>query len=210
MLLAVFLCFAVLFVVLIDIRVRPMIKTYGNNQAVTAATKAVNIAVSDILSKLNLQYQDLVTITTDENGEITEMTTNSKQLNTIKSDVTAAIFTELDRQDMQNVSIPLGSLAGGLLTGRGPNITIRVPMNSTVETSFDNVFEGAGINQTRHEVMLDVKVTVYAVIRGEDTKTVVNTQFALAENIIVGEVPQWMTGTSSIGTSGSVASDSSK
>ena len=51
------------------------------------------------------------------------------------------------------------------MTGRGPNISISVPMDSTVETAYSNKFESAGINQTKHEIALDVKVTVTRLYR---------------------------------------------
>jgi hypothetical protein len=106
--------------------------------------------------------------------------------------VSQAILEELDNQRVQKVKIPLGSLAGGLMTGRGPNISISVPMDSTVETAYSNKFESAGINQTKHEIALDVKVTVYTVVQGESQANVVNTAFTITECILVGEVPQWL------------------
>ena len=124
--LVVFMIIGILLVWLVDWCVRPMIKTYGNTQAVTAATRAVNDAALSVM------------------------------------------------------------------TGRGPNLSISVPMDSTVETAYSNKFESAGINQTKHEIALDVKVTVYTVVQGESQANVVNTAFTITECILVGEVPQWL------------------
>jgi sporulation protein YunB len=169
-----------------------MIKTYGDNQAITAATRAVNDAVEKVLSNLGIDYEKLSSVTLDKNGEVSSIETNTANVNIFKSTVSKEILEQLDNQEIQKVNIPLGSLAGGLLTGRGPNITIRVPMNSTVETVLNNKFEGAGINQTKHDISLDVKVKIFTVVQGVSTENVVETNFTIAERILVGEVPQWI------------------
>lgn len=196
LLLLVFLLFIFMgFYILVDILIRPMIKTYGNNQATTTATKAVNDAVGIVLSEMSLKYDDLAEVDRDTSGNIISIESNSENINRLKAAVSKKVLEELDKQDYQMVKIPMGSLIGGLLTGRGPDIYIKVPMNSTVETSFKNQFESAGINQTRHEITLDVKVKVYAVVKNDDTSVEVDTGFAIAENVLVGKVPQWMAGT---------------
>ena len=175
-----------------DLRVRPMLKTYGLNQATTTATRAVNDAVQRVLEEMNLQYGDLSSVTKDDEGNILSVSVNTANMNRLKSVIGDAVLEELEKQDYQMVEIPLGSiLGGGLLTGRGPKIPIKVPMNSTVQTTFTSEFEGAGINQTRHEIVLNVKVTVYAMLPDEDTAGVVETGFTAAETILVGEVPDW-------------------
>lgn len=183
-----------LFAVLVDWRVRPMIETYGNNQAITSATLAINHAVEGVLSNLSVDYGDLATVTKDNEGKILSVETDTSNMNILKSAVSKAVLEQLEEQKVQKIDIPLGSLIGGLLTGRGPNITIKVPMNSTVETSYKNLFESAGINQTRHEITLEVTAIIYTVIQGESKATQVNTGFTIADSIIVGEVPNWMVG----------------
>ncbi|MDD2361349.1 MAG: sporulation protein YunB [Oscillospiraceae bacterium] len=189
---SVIIILGILTIWLIDRKVRPMIQTYGNNQAVTAATRAVNDAVEKVLRKTSIEYDRLSSVIKDEQGEISSIEINTGNVNLVKSEVSTAILEELGKQKFQEVEIPAGSLAGGLLTGRGPNINIKVPMNSTVETSFSNKFEGAGINQTRHYITIDVKVKIFTVIQGKSIATEVETGFTVAECIIVGEVPQWM------------------
>lgn len=186
-----FIAFALMYAA-VDWMVRPMIQTYGNNQAATAATRAVNDAVEKVLSEMSVDYNNLTQVTRDESGKIVSIHTNTANINIIKSAVSKAVLQELDNQKYQRVEIPMGSLAGGLLTGRGPAIKIKVPMNSTVETDIENKFEGAGINQTKHEISLKVKVTIYTVIQGESSANEITTGFTVAENILVGEVPSWL------------------
>ncbi|HIZ19817.1 MAG TPA: sporulation protein YunB [Firmicutes bacterium] len=187
-----FLLCALGLVALTDIRIRPMIKTYGVNQATTTATQAVNTAAQRVLDEMGLQYADLTSVTKDAEGNILSVSTNTANVNRLKSAVGEAVLEELEKQDYQMVKIPLGSIwGGGLLTGRGPKIPVKVPMNSTVTVTFDNTFDSAGINQTRHEITLNVKVTVYAMLPGDSTAVEVETGFTAAETILVGEVPDW-------------------
>jgi len=186
-----FIAFELLFAAA-DWMVRPMIQAYGNNQAATAATRAVNDAVEKVLCEISIDYEKLAQVTRGENGKIVSIHTNTASINIIKSAVSKAVLQELDNQKYQKVEIPIGSLAGGLLTGRGPAIRIKVPMNSTVETDIENKFEGAGINQTKHEITLKVRVTIYTVIQGESSANEITTGFTVAEHILVGEVPSWL------------------
>ena len=52
-----------------------------------------------------------------------------------------------------------------------------------------SVFSDAGINQTLHRIVLEVKTTVSAIIPGYTTSVEISGQFVIAETIIVGEVP---------------------
>lgn len=178
-------------VLLIDWRVRPMIGVYGSNQAATAATRAINAAAETVLSQIDIGYNNLAEVVRDGDGKIVSINTDTTSINIIKAAVSKAVLKELDNQKFQYVKIPIGSLAGGLLTGRGPEITIKVPMNSTVETEIENRFEGAGINQTKHQILISVKATIFTVMQGESAANEITTSFTVAENILVGEVPGW-------------------
>lgn len=193
----ILLCAAALgLLALTDVLVRPMLGVYGRNQAVTAATRAANDAAERVLEQADITYEQIVAVERDGEGKILSMETDTTVLNRLKAAVSGAVLEELDRQKTQTVEIPAGSLAGGLLTGRGPRIRLKIPMNSTVETTYRNLFEGAGINQTRHEITLEIKMTVYTVIQGESVSSEVTTGFTVAENVLVGEVPQWIAKTS--------------
>ena len=62
-----------------------------------------------------------------------------------------------------------------------------------VSTAYDTEFETAGINQTRHRVSLTLTAQVQLVIPTGAQMVEVSTQVAMAESIIVGEVPDTFT-----------------
>ena len=67
-----------------------------------------------------------------------------------------------------------------------------LPVGS-VHAEFHTDFQTAGINQTRHRISLQLTAQVQLVIPTGAQKVEVTTQVAMAESIIVGEVPDTFT-----------------
>lgn len=54
---------------------------------------------------------------------------------------------------------------------------------------FQSQFSDAGINQTRHQILLEVTVSVDILLPGGDLPAEISAQVPVAETIIVGSVP---------------------
>ena len=89
----------------------------------------------------------------------------------------------------------MGSLTGiALLAGRGPESACAdFVRQGAPETAFENRFTDAGINQTKHQVVLHVSVLVSILMPGYTTSTAVDSSLAVAETVIVGAVPETYT-----------------
>ncbi|MEG0115113.1 MAG: sporulation protein YunB, partial [Hydrogenoanaerobacterium sp.] len=74
-------------------------------------------------------------------------------------------------------------------SGRGPMITFHVLHVGTVKSDIQNSFDSAGINQTRHRLILKTAISITALVPGYSSETKVSTNLCLAETIIVGVVP---------------------
>lgn len=112
-------------------------------------------------------------------------------LNRLKAELTQAISNELLAMGEQRVDIPLGTMLGWqFLTGRGPDIPLKLIPASFVQSSVTDVFETAGINQTQHRVMLSFQVEVSAILPGCSVSVLVQNDFCAAQTLIVGQVPQ--------------------
>ena len=59
----------------------------------------------------------------------------------------------------------------------------------SAHAEFHNQFDYAGINQTRHQILLDVSVAVDILLPGDTLRTEVTAQVPVAETVIVGAVP---------------------
>ena len=182
--------FVSIIAVLLDRQMRPLIKSVVFSQAQTVSTNVINQVVADELSRLDIDYSDIVDIQKDDDGKILAVSTDMKKVNSLKSLMTLSIQEKISTMDMQKTKIPLGTFTGTeIFNGRGPKIPIDVTMSGSVIMDFKSEFVSAGINQTKHRLYLDVSSEVLAFIPGYPVNTVVKTSILIAETIIVGEVP---------------------
>lgn len=176
--------------VFLDKQMRPLIKAVVFSQAQSISINIINRVVVDELSRLDIDYSDIVDIQKDNDGKILAVSTDMKKVNSLKSLMTLSIQEKIGAMEVQKAKIPLGTFFGTeILNGRGPKIPIEVSMSGSVITDFKSEFVSAGINQTKHRLYLDVSSEVLAFIPGYPVNTVVNTSVLISETIIVGEVP---------------------
>lgn len=180
-------------VLLTDAKLRPAVYDLAALEAHAAAVKTVHTAVEEILSRGGVSYADVVSISRNESGSITGITTDIVKLNLFKSQVTNAVDNAFLESDRAVVSVPLGSATGiTLFSGRGPDIDVKIGMASSTRSDFENVFESAGINQTQHSVMLNIETQVILTMSGRRITRSVSTSFCVAQTVIVGSVPDVM------------------
>lgn len=178
----------------IDARIRPIVKTMSAYQAKVFSGKVINEAVLNELSKEDITYDKIVTITLNEKGEVTSLQTDIIALNKLRTNIINSVLDSIDEISTQDIKIPIGTLTGvQILSGRGPRIDFDIIPAGYIETKMQNKFDSAGINQTRHQIMLTINLTVTAIIPGYTTSTDVNANFCLAETVIVGSVPEAFT-----------------
>lgn len=186
----IIVAFVSIIAVLLDRQMRPLIKSVVFSQAQTVSTNVINQVVADELSRLDIDYSDIVDIQKDDDGKILAVSTDMKKVNSLKSLMTLSIQDKISTMDMQKTKIPLGTFTGTeIFNGRGPKIPIDVTMSGSVIMDFKSEFVSAGINQTKHRLYLDVSSEVLAFIPGYPVNTVVKTSILISETIIVGEVP---------------------
>lgn len=186
----IIVAFVSIIAVLLDKQMRPLIKSVVFSQAQTVSTNVINQVVADELSRLDIDYSDIVDIQKDNEGKILAVSTDMKKVNSLKSLMTLSIQDKISTMDMQKTKIPLGTFTGTeILNGRGPKISIDMSMSGSVIMDFKSEFVSAGINQTKHRLYLDVSSEVLAFIPGYPVNTVVKTSILIAETIIVGDVP---------------------
>ena len=150
-----------------DAQLRPAITSVAQSQAGLYATQVIQETVHDQVSALELDYGDLVRLTYSDQGSVTSLQTDMLAMSKFQSTVTGSIIQRILLFDEQRMELPLGTLTGNpFLSGRGPEVEIKLIPSSFVQTQVHNVFETEGINQTRHQVLLNVKVDVQAVLPG--------------------------------------------
>ena len=177
-------------VLAVDGRLQSIVQSYGESQAKTLASLAVNQAVTEVLAGGEYAYNELVLVTTDQEGGIVSLEADIVEVNRLKAAVSTAILEKLAQRENQDVRIPLGDLIGGdYFTGRGPRLTFRLSMTGTALTDLTSSFTSAGINQTRHELLLKVEMNLSVVLSDRVQNIQITTGFPVAETILKGEVP---------------------
>lgn len=172
----------------------PLALSMAESKAQRIATVVINETVSEKLAGNNIGYYDLYKIEKNNDGQISAVVSNVIKMNQIKSEITSAIQNKISDIDVQQIGIPLGNLSNNyLLAGRGPKIPIKLMIVGIIEMNFKNSFISAGINQTKHEIVLEAKATITAILPAGRKTAEVYTTIPVAETIIVGNVPNTYT-----------------
>lgn len=166
-----------------------------------AATRVSNMvgqvvteAVRDAVDSGDVRYDNLISLEKNESGGIAALVSNMAEFNRLQAAITQDILRRLETMSDMELSIPLGTLTGSaFLAGRGPRCTIRAQSTGSCSAEFANEFSQAGINQTTHRIMLRVDVSMSILLPGFRTGAEVSNAFAVAETVIVGEVPDTYT-----------------
>lgn len=174
----------------VDIKLRPTVTAAAESQASLYAARVIQETVYRELERLELEYGDLVRLTYGDQGTVTSLQTDMLAMSKLQSAVTSSVIDGILKVSGQRLTLPAGTLTGSpFFSGRGPEVEIRLIPAGFVETRLKNVFDGAGINQTRHQILLNVRLDYQAVLPGYSIGSRVDTDVILAETVIVGLVP---------------------
>lgn len=179
---------------IIIIRVTPMVTEMAIADATDIMRDAANAAIVEIMASGEYDYSELVTLEKGENGNIAALITNMKKINVLQTEVASKVLDNIEALDDIVVNIPLGNITGiAVLSGRGPIIKVKLLAISSVNTSFSNAFTSAGINQTRHQILMNVDIDVGIILPAGTSSETVSIEVVVAETVIVGEVPKTYT-----------------
>ena len=177
--------------ILINLRAAPLIRTSVEQQARQLSAETVNAVALQVLEEMNCEESTFLTVERETNGAIQSITANMQGINRFKAEMNQRMQQALEEVGQRSLKVPIGTLLGGsFLRERGPSVTLRFRVASEVQCDLENSFTSAGINQTKHSVYLTVHTTVYALIPGCRTEVETETEFCIAEQILVGTVPE--------------------
>jgi len=174
----------------INNHLRPIMTQMARVQVDQLASRVINQAIVGRITDEGITYNTLVHFEKDVNGQITALNTDIISINRLRADITEEVLRSLEAADTSRLSIPAGNLINSdILGGRGPRIPLKIVPLGTVSSNFSNQFSAAGINQTRHQIMMDITVEITILLPGYRVGTQVGTQVSIAETVIVGAVP---------------------
>ncbi|MBR7146544.1 MAG: sporulation protein YunB [Oscillospiraceae bacterium] len=151
-------------------------------------------AFSEKMAAAGEEYEQLVTLHFQDDGAISGMSCHMPALNATRNALLSAILLRIGEERVLSVGIPLGNLVGGeLLSGRGPEIPVRVLLARDASAHMKSEFSSAGINQTLHRVLFTVSITLTVLTPSQPTTLTLEESFPVAETVIVGKVPDAFT-----------------
>ena len=190
------LSLVILLAILFNNTVAPVVESVAENAAKIKTASVINSIVLKEVGSNAVTYESLIHVDRDDSGKVLSITTDIVKMNQLKSRIITEVQQTLNGNIKSCVDIPLGTLVGGhLFYGRGPNVNLRLTLSGDVAAEFKGSFTSAGINQTRHQIYLNVCTDVYSFLPGFSAATKVNTDVLVAETVIVGTVPDMMLNT---------------
>ena len=162
----------------------------SETQVKNSTSDLINDAIDRQIETGNIQYDRMVYFEKDINGRITALKTNMSEVNRLKTDVINLINDEILALDNTDLGIPFGSIfLPEFLSGRGPQIPVNILSIRNSEAAFSSSFTQAGINQTLHQLIMEISVDVTVLVLGKTNSFTVASQVVVAQTIIVGNVP---------------------
>lgn len=171
-------------------RYREVIRDLAETQVKNTTSDLTNDAIAKQIANGVIQYDRIVYFEKDLDGRITALKTNMSEINRLKTDILNIINDEILALDTSDIGIPLGSLfLPEFLSGKGPAIPVHILSIRNSDATFSSQFSHAGINQTLHQLTMEVSVDVAVLVLGQTSSFTVNSEVVVAETVIVGDVP---------------------
>lgn len=184
-----FLCLAVCLWAYFQKNVTRILLSVSEATMRASTTIAVNDAVYYTLSD-EMRYDDLVSITRNEQGEIIAVSANALKINQIARDTASISQANLKNLSLNGIPVPLGALSGfEALAGVGPSVNFKIIPVSSVTCDFSSEFTSVGINQIKHSIYLNVVADISIVMPSRTQNFDVVTDILVGEFIIVGSIP---------------------
>ena len=175
-------------------RMKPLLESLATTRVSNTVNRIISEAVNEAIQSGDISYGQLISLEKDNDGKVTAVHSDMAAFNRLQAQILDIILAKIDQVSAKELSIPIGTLTGSaLLAGRGPRISVRMESVGSSTARFANKFESAGINQTKHQIVLKVDVSVAILLPGFTTATKVSTDVTVAETVIVGSVPETYT-----------------
>lgn len=175
-------------------RLQPILENLAVTRVSNTVNRIISEAVNEAIQDGEISYEQLISLEKDSLGCVSAVHSNMAAFNRLQAQILDIILARIDQVSARELSIPIGTLTGSaLLTGRGPRISVRTESVGSSSARFQNEFASAGINQTRHQIVLYIDVTVTILLPGYTTSAQISNAFTVAETVIVGSVPDTYT-----------------
>ncbi len=175
-------------------KIRPTVVNYALSTLESQLLLTADNAVIKVLDDEKVSYDKLSVISRDNDNNITGIEIDVTDVNRLKNLISKNILNEISKSDIHRIGIPLGTLISETyFGGLGPKIYFNLVLSKGCRVNFTNKFFEAGINQTLHQIIIDITLTGNIITIGKSKSFKVNTTAIAAQTVIVGSVPSSFT-----------------
>lgn len=204
-------------ILIVDQKITPVLMSIAVRKTEEFATRTINAAVK---STENINFDDLMDVRMDNNGNVSILGWNSAAVNRALRIATnkAEYFLygmnkgetldtddpdldpieygdtpgELANQDPTVVEIPLGQATGStILSNLGPKIPVHFEIVGSIQSDIMTEKEEIGINGALIEIYIPVTVNVQIVVPFMTENKTISTKVYVDSRIIMGDVPEF-------------------
>ncbi|MBE6838194.1 MAG: sporulation protein YunB [Ruminococcus sp.] len=184
------ICFILAMLLGIDITAAPVIKSLARAECSRFCSAVVNSAVIEAIGNSDVTPSDIVEIKYNNSGGISSVETNTADISMLQAEIALAVNETLGASKGE-ISIPVGTFTGlSFLNGKGFPLDFDILSTGYSSVSVASVFTSAGINQTRHEIIITVNAETTAVIPLFTENYTISERYVICDTIVVGEIPE--------------------
>jgi sporulation protein YunB len=188
--LVLLMALAVYSVIFTEKIIKPNVAAIAEVKVKSMITQIVNDAVRNQFAT-DEEVRELLTIKTDEQGNITYVESNTTAMNSLATKLTQTVQQQYKWKEAVKLDVPVGSIVGSqILSQIGPDISLKVLPIGMSRVNFKTEFESMGINQTKYKVYLQMDSQARVLAPFSINNIEVQNTILVAEAIIVGEVPE--------------------
>lgn len=182
------------FIYTFDKIIAPTVLLVADSEMRAKTLDVINKNIAEVYTE-KFDYENLINVEKDSSGAIKMLKADTIRLNELATEV--AIKSQADIKEIGSIGVkmPIGYITkNNIMSYWGPSITVKMEPIGRVEVSYDSIFESAGINQTRHKILVDVKTNLKIILPLQSKEVEVVNQIPISDTVIVGEVPKSMWG----------------
>lgn len=172
----------------------PLIAELSEAEAENYVNNTVNMAAKRIL-ELRSFYDDFYSYEKNNEGEVVLIKANTSSINQLMTLAQIEIQNALNTLEDMQIELQLGAFTGSAVFAKsGPEVKINIIPIGNAVTKWESYFYNKGINQTIHRLILRVTAKVNLTIPIKAKDCIVMTNIVIAEDIIIGRVPDTYVG----------------
>ena len=186
----------------------PILLDYAKRKSTNIASTLIDKSINEVLHEN--EYENLIEIEKDNNGQIVNLNFNNKEINDILYLTTENLlksvnllengkFRELDTEYIGDKEllyyIPIGVIHNiPVLVNIGPRIPFKIEILGAVDNKTETSVKEYGINSSIIEIYLNVNLQIQVILPFKKEKYKTKKNILLDSKIIQGKIPEYYGG----------------